>query len=367
MNLNPPNRNQPPPRQQRQMVQYQVIDEQQGGLLVATFAHPSGWRAGSKVMWNMQHTNQPAQVYAIAFNPDGVESFEFLPMQRFFWLEGDYGNVPIGQNAYGLVRMPPRPATDALVGLVIPHFRGDHQNLRIVGAHPVANLWQATKDPPPQYQAEGVVARVEYEEQGRAIEEEFYGVCHWVPATGGALNWGFGRLFCFRADRGQLDAMRETFWQIAGSLQPDPRWTQLYKQIAQQLMSGAVAHYEGIVNNIRSQSDLYRRKLAHDDQLRNQRTAQVYESIERERQQRIHERSQNPYTVHDARGDVLMGRTPYEDPNSGPGIYHYESSSYQYVWTDNLGNYYSTNDPMDDPNRHRNGSWVQATPVKPNR
>lgn len=364
MNPNSPYPNQQRPRQQR-MAQYQVTDEQNGRLVVSTFAHPSGWQARSQVFWNMQHTNLPALVYAATFNPNGAECFEFLPTQAFFWLEGDYGIVPIGQNAHGLVRMPPRPAPDALANLVIPQLRGDRQNLRIVGAHPVANLWQATNDPPPQVQSEGVVARVEYEEQGLAFEEEFYGMCAWVPATGGALNWGFGRLFCFRAERGQLDHVRQTFWQIAGSLRPNPRWGQLYDQIAQQLMSGVVVHNKAVVRGIYALSEIGRRNMAYNEQLRNQRTAEVNASIERQRQQN-HERSQHTYTAHDAFADALGGQTPYHDPNSAAGNYHYESGYPQYLWTDNQGNFYPTNDPMDNPNQHQNGYWVEAKPVKPN-
>lgn len=363
MNPNSPYQNQARARQQP-MTQYQIIDEQHGGLVVSTFAHPSEWRAASKVMWNMQHTNQPALVYAIAFNPQGVESFEFLPMQAFDWMEGDDMRRPIGTSLHGLMRMPPRPAPNALVELVIPQFRGDRRNLRVVGAHPVQNLWQATNDPPPQTQAEGVVARIEYDEQGRTIEEEFYGGCQWVPATLGALNWGFAPLFCFRAERGQLDSMRPTFWQIAGSLQRDPRWSQLYQQIAQQLMSNVIAENEAIVRQIYRDSELAGQRLAYNEKLRNERAAQLEASIEWQRQQNL-ERSRDQYTAKDALGDALLGRTAYRDPNSAAGNYHYESDSASYVWTNNQGEFYPTNNPTDDPNLNRDGNWVRATPVRP--
>nr|MBA3321745.1 hypothetical protein [Pyrinomonadaceae bacterium] len=320
MNPNPPYQNQPRVQQQR-MAQHRIVDEQQQGLVVSTFAHPNEWQARSQVVWNMQHTNLPALVYAAAFNPNGVESFEFFPTQAFFWLEGDYGTVPIGQNSHGLVRMPPRPAPDALANLVIPNFRGDRQNLRVTGVWPVPNLWQIFNDPPPQ-QGESLMARVEYEEHGRAIEEEFYGVCEWVPASG-QLNWGFGRLFSFRAERGQLDALRETFWRIAGSLQPNPQWKQLYEQIAQQLMAGFNVRVGQTYERFAREREMGRQNIAYNEQLNNQRTAQVNASIEQQRQLN-HERSQHHYTPQDAFGDALMGRTAFHDPNSTEGNYHYE-------------------------------------------
>lgn len=362
MNQNSPYQNQThAPR----LARHSIVDEQNGGMVVSTFAHPGDWQARSQVFWNPQHTNLPAKVYAATFNPNGVESFEFLPIQAFFWLEGDYGLVAIGENGHGLVRMPPRPAPDALASLVIPHFRGDRQNLRVTGVQPVANLWQIFNDPPPQ-RGESLMARVEYEEHGRAIEEEFYGVCEWVPATGGALNWGFGRLICFRAERGQLDAMRETFWQIAGSLQPNPQWKQLYEQIVQQLMAGFNVRIQETYARFEREKEMSRQNIAYNDHLIAQRSAQVSASIEQTRQQN-QQRSQTPYTPQDAAGDAMMGRAAFHDPNSAEGNYHYAYGHPQHVFTNEQGEFYYTNDPMDNPNQHMNGNWVPAKPVEPGR
>jgi hypothetical protein len=363
MNQNSPYQNQTRPPQ---MTQYSVVDEWHQGLVVSTFAHPAAWQARSQVTWNMADTNLPATVYAVAFNPNGVESFEFLPIQAFYWLQSDYGFVPIGQRSHGLVCMPPRPAPDALANLIIPNFRGDRQNLRVTGVWPVSNLWQIFNDPPPQQQHEGLMARVEYEEQGRAVEEEFYGVCEWVPATGGALNWGFGRLFCFRAGRGQLDALRETFWQIARSLRPNPQWGQLYAQTARDLMAGVVRVNEGHHERFRQERLMSERNIAYNAQLNEQRTRQVNESIQRQ-QQLNQERSQSQYTRQEAFGDALVNRTAYYDPNNSAGNYHYEEGNPTYTYYSDRGGWYSTNDPSDDPNRHQDGNWYPAEQVKINR
>ena len=357
MNPNSPHRNQP--RAQQRLAQYTIVDEQHGGLVVATFAHPSEWQARSQVIWNMEHTNVPAQIFSMAFNPNGVEAFEFFPMQAFFWLEIDYGTVPIGQNAHGLVRMPPRPAPDALANLVIPNLRRDRQNLQ-----PVPNLWQVFNDPPPQ-QGESLMARVEYEERGRAIEEEFYGVYSWNQ-NGGQLNWGFGRLFCFRAERGQLDSMRATFWQIAGSLQPNPQWKQLYDQVVEQLMAGFNVRIGETHARFEREKQIGRQNIAYNDQLINQRNAQVNASIE-QTQQEIRERSQNHFTPQDAFGYALRNQTPFHDPNSATGNYRVVEGDYEYNYINNQGEMYSTNDPMDNPSHHQDGTWVEAKPVKPSR
>lgn len=362
MNPNSPHQNQ---SRAPRFLRHSIVDHQNGGMEVSTFAYPSEWQTRSQVVWNMQDTNLPALVHAATFNPNRIESFEFLPKQVFFWLEGDYGLVPIGQKGHGLVRMPLRPAPDALAGLVIPHFRGNRQNLRVTGVQPVQNLWQIFNDPPPQ-QGEGVMARVEYEEQGRAVEEEFYGVCEWVQATGGAVNWGFGRLFCFRAERGQLDAVRETFWQIASSLQVNPQWVQRYDQIAQQLMAGFMLRIAETYRRFESEKLIGIQNLAYNEQLRNRRDAQVDASIEQTHQQ-IRERSQSHFSRQDTVGNLMSDTAPYNDPNSAVGNPHYAPSSAQYVWTDGQGNFHYTNDPTDNPSHYMAGSWVLATPFNPNR
>ncbi len=359
MNRNSPYQNQPRPMQ---MVRYSVVDQQQQGLVVSTFAHPSEWRALSRVVWNTQHTEMPAQVSAVTFNPNGAEAFEFLPRQVFFWLENDYGTVPIGQNAHGLVRMPPRPAPDALANLVIPHFRGDRQNFRVTGVQPVPNLWQVFNDPPPQ-QGECLMARVEYEERGRAIEEEFYGIYSWNQSM--QLNWGFGRLICFRAERGQLDRMRETFWQIARSLQPNPQWTQLYDQIVQQLLAGFHVYIKNIHRKLEMENEIGRQNIAYNDHLINQRNANINWSIEQQRQQN-QERSQHQYTRQEAFGDALVHQTAFHDPNNAAGNYHYEQGNPAYTYYNDRGEWYSTDDPSDDPRGRLDGNWYPAEQVKIN-
>jgi hypothetical protein len=358
--MNPNSSSQNQPRRQQPMVQYRVLDPQHGGLVVSTFAHPSEWQARSQVIWNMQHTNVPAQVFAMTFNPNGMEAFEFFPMQAFYWIEGDLTGVQIGQNPHGMVRMPPRPAPDALANLVIPVFRSDRQNFRVTGVQPMQNLSQIFNDPPPQ-QGESLMVRVEYEERGRAIEEEFYGVYQWVPATNGALNWGFPRLFSFRSERGQLNAMRQTFWQIAGSLQPNAQWRQLYEHTMQQLMSGVIVRDEIIRDILDHQIEVNEVNRGERERVRNEQSIKVAESVERER--RNHERAQDHQTRQEVVGDLLGDQTRFDNPNSDAGNPHVMQGHAQYVWTDNRGNYHYTNDPMDNPNHYKGGHWVLATRI----
>jgi hypothetical protein len=210
------------------------------------------------------------------------------------------------------------------------------------------------------------MARVEYEEGGRAVEEEFYGVCEWVPATGGALNWGFGRLFCFRAGRGQLDALRETFWQIARSLRSNPQWKQLYDQTARDLMAGVIRVDAGHRERLRQERLMSEQNIAYNAQLNEQRNQQVNQTVRRQ-EQLNQERSEWQYTRQEAFGDALVHRTAYYDPNNSAGNYHYEEGTPAYTYYSDRGGWYSTNDPSDDPNGRLDGNWYPAEQVKINR
>ena len=340
----------------QQFREHHIADHQNDGMTVATISHPADWEARSEVLWNMEHTEVPATVYATAYNPRGTECFEFLPAQTFFWVEGDFGTVPVGQNAHGLVRMPPRPAPDALAGLVIPAFRRDRQNLRVTGVYPGQNIWQLFREPTPM-NGQCVMARVEYDMHGQAFEEEFYGAYDWNQ--GMQLNWGFARLFCFRAARGQLDASREKFWRIAGSVQPNPQWRQRYEQICQQLMAGFKVRISQTYARFERERQQGVQNIAHSEQLRQQRDAAVARSVEHTRRQN-EERSHSGYGRQEAFGDMLMNRTPYRDPNNDTGNYHYVEGDPKYVWTDGQGNFH----PTDDPNRTMNGNWTRARRVE---
>jgi subtilisin family serine protease len=260
--------------------------------------------------------------------------------------------------------MPPRPAGDALINLVIPNYRGDRQNFRVTNVQPVPNLCQIFDEAPPQ-QGESLMARVEYSERGRAIEEEFYGVYAWNQTD--QLNWGFGRLFCFRAERGQLDALRETFWQIAASLERNPQWNQLHDETLQRLngtfMAGIDDYYDV---QLKGEQAAVAQNIENNAQINAWRNAHVNALIEQTRQEN-YERSQYHYTPQEAFGDALMNRTPYEDPNSTAGNHFYVEGNPLYVKTDGRGNFRTSNDPTYNPGDYEDGDWFDATPIKPGR
>ncbi|RYX84620.1 hypothetical protein EON83_09750 [bacterium] len=333
---------------QTPFVASQIVDQQQN-MVFGSFEHPQGWKVNSQISWNYQDNSQPANVYIGAYDPASGEGFEFLPMAGCYWLEPNFGFAAIGQQRYGLTLTPPMSAPDALIKIIINGVRGNRQNLRVIGAQPVPNLAQMVNaDEVAGIPSEGVRARVQYEEQGRSWEEDFYACRYQLPPNGGQLNWGLARPFCFRAAMGTLDSKGQMFWRIACSLRRNPQWLQLYSQVAQ---SGNAQHRQ-VFNN-----EMNRLQQERIDQ---QRFSQYADWSADLNQRTFNERWAADERRQAGMGEVLGGYTGYQDPSSAYGNIHQDHSNSQYVWTDGQGNWQYSNDPNFDPNIGADRYWYRA-------
>lgn len=225
-----------------QLALHQVVDPQHGNMVASEFEHPMGWTARSNMVWNFQNMSLPAVAYAQTFNPSGFEAVEFFPVEMFFWLEPHYNFYDEGQVVQGQAFLPPMEAAEAMQHWVIPKYRGNRPGLRVVGTAHVPKLAERSGLSLNGGTTEDICVKVEYPHSGKLVEEELYGakVVQNVPYYGPQgmtlqINWGFVRLFSFKAEKGALDAQRELFWTIAGSLRTNPDWDQLYVSVLQQL------------------------------------------------------------------------------------------------------------------------------------
>lgn len=338
---------------------HQIIDPQHQGLWVASFEHPQSWQSNSQVIWNFQNTSAPVWIHAATFNPHGSEAFEFLSAEPFYWLEPNYGGAVMGQNQYGMTCMPPMPASDAMTRWVIPKYRSNCQNLRVTGVQPMPNLLQIIGDfALAQMPSESVGVRIQYEDRGHAFEEEFYGVKTQNQAGSGMsmqINWGFARLFCFRAARGHLEASRETFWRIAGSSQPNPQWQGLYQQIVQQLNSQHGAMIAGWQAKLQGEAQFQGQLTDYYQGQRDHQNADITGKIAAD--QRHQQASPSHLTAQEEWRNELGAETAYIDPNSATGNVIYRSSSDQVAFMNEQGEVISSPDINFDPNIGSTQNW----------
>lgn len=341
-----------------QLVLHQVIDRQHGNVVAWVFEHPADWQARSHVAWSFEHPSLPVISYAAAFNPAGLEAVEFFPVEMFFWVEPSYGFYQPGQIVQGQAALPPMPAADALARWVIPRYRGQRPGLRIAGIDRVPPLGPRIGFNPPGGSGEDVCARLEYPENGRTVEEELYGVkiSVNVPYYGpqGAMmqtNWGFARLFSFRAEKGALDGRRELFWRIAGSARANPLWEQLYGQILQKLKAEFDQYLQAGYSQIQAAAQLSRSISANNDAMLSLFAQQRQAAWQSDAARRDSSGSSST----DAFSDSIRGVETVADPYYGESK---QDSNYQYHWTDGFGSYRHSNDPFFNPNIGSNQSWT---------
>jgi hypothetical protein len=203
---------------------------------------------------------------------------------------------------------------------------------------------------PTQSPAEGVAVSLAYEENGFPVDEEWYGLKTQQQAGGGAntqINWGFGRLLCFRAASGALDGSRATFWQIARSTQPNPEWQAMYASVVQQLNAQHGAMIQGGYAKLQGEAQFQQQLTGYYQQQRDNQNADVAAKLESDR---LRQQPEPALSAQEQWRNELDGVTAYKDPNSYEGNVIYHKSSDVSVWMDEDQNIVGFEDPTYDPN-----------------
>lgn len=331
--------------QARPLALHQVIDRQHNNVVSSVFGHPADWKAQSELVWNFQNLSFPVTARALTFNPSGLEAVEFFPGELFFWLEPHYNFYQPGQIVQGQAFLPPMSAADAMARWVIPRHRGNRPGLRVVGGGPAAQLAQRI-GLQPSAPAEEVCVKVEYPDNGKVVEEELYGVkvAQNVPYYGPQgmtmqINWGFERLFSFRAEKGALERQRETFWAIASSVKVNPLWAQLYARILQDLKAQFDQYIAAGYSQIHAAGQLSSAISANNDAL--------LRTFEQQRQTAAQRSAPHADSSAEGFSDYMRGVETVQDPYWGESK---QDANYDYHWTDGSGSYQHSNDPFFNPN-----------------
>ena len=344
---------------------HQILDPQHRNVVASVFKYPSTWQAQSQMAWNLQDINLPVKAHALTYNPQGAECVEFFPAEMFFWLAEGVYFYKQGQSVMGYAFMLPMSALDALKNLVVPKFRGNLPGLRLVRGGNVPILSRLGSQ---QQSARGEEACVtlDYSFNGRPMEEEIYGVRvqQDIPYYGPQgmmlqVNWGFHSLFSFRAEKGQLDAKRELFWQIAASLKVNAPWgellTQIMKQLQEQFNQALAIGYSQIEaagqisRTISTNNDAMLAGFAH------QRESEHRSYIAHRRE----EATESGRTTHDDFSDMMRGVETVHDPYWGESQ---QDANYTYHWTDGQGNYQHSDDPFFNPSIGATQNWTLMQP-----
>ncbi|MFH1680679.1 MAG: hypothetical protein ABIH26_08550, partial [Candidatus Eisenbacteria bacterium] len=197
--------------------------------------------------------------------------------------------------------------------------------------------------------AEGGKVRIEYEENGRAMEEEMYAAVSqfvtYLPGSafspGYFINyWYIDYVFSFKAERGKLDVHSKTFQTMVYSFQVNPRFFAKVANVRESLAQEAIRgiHAVGRMGEkiARAGSDM------RADQM------QAWEQ-----RQQVQERIARNFS------DYVRGVERFNDPYAAKEVEL--PAGYGHAWANNLGEYIVTESPSYNPNVGSNLSWEPLT------
>ena len=335
----------------------QLIDRQQGGLVVGVSAAPEKWRYSSDVQWNYGNVSNPVTISQRFENPANSEAVYGYPALLLFYLRPGGSYYKPGQNYGGLIFSGPMSPL-ALMVTFIRQARANTPKLQFLGSKDLPDLPAALQIPKSPNQ-HGVGVKVTYELDGKPVEEEFYGVYDSIeiPYDGPQgrtyqINWGLTGLHSFRAPAGTLDQRRPVFAAIAKSFRVNPAWEQRHaaitKYLDEQFQRQLQAGYDAIAAAGRLSQQISRNNdemiASIDHQLQSSRSSGGGG-----------ESGAGGRSAEDKFDDYIRGVDTTEDPYYGTSQHSFDE---QFHWTDGYGNYRNTNDTTYDPNRTEYGNWT---------
>jgi hypothetical protein len=345
-----------------------VIDEQQGGLVMATFMVPEQWKVTSKVRWNYADFSFPVRSMARIESPDGSAWVEFYPAEVFYWLEPAVGQKQAyGSRSLGMTYAPGVQIQQALQQFVLAPNRGKMANLQIVESRPIdARRFAAAFNFNSNESGQAMATRVRYTLNGRPVEENFYALLNEgnrVQGPPGPLGVVYERqrplwlAHSLGATDGNLQAVLPLLTYIATSGRFDPIWAQQRNKVQAFLN----AEFERIMAQgyarIAAAGELSRRISANNDAMLTQMQAKRAADNQREAARSAAAAGGNKSGFN----DYIRGVERVSNPYGGESEV---SPQNRYHWTDGSGNYRGSNDPGFNPNVSSGGgtSWQRMEP-----
>jgi hypothetical protein len=333
---------------------YHLIDKTQGGLVVSTSAVPAGWNAVSNVEWKYSDASWPVRISARFTAPDGSAWVEWFSAECFYWLDPRNTSVPVGGRSLGMIHKPGVTIQDAM-RYVLGRYRGQAQNLQILGFRPIPNLAQAHGQQ--NVAGESVALRARYNYNGHTIDEEFYCMLttgnripyHGPQGTTYEMHRVLGYVHSLGATDGKLDSVHPLLGFIASSARADPVWQRHYDEVQNQINQQFNANLARGYAQIAAAGALSRQISANNDSMIRSMDAQraaTNRSMDR---------------VNDNFSQYMRGTERVQDPYWGTSEQSYTN---KYHWTDGQGNYQHSNDAGFNPNIGSNQNWQIMQPVK---
>jgi hypothetical protein len=340
------------------MVKYKTVsftDTQGIGTKAFSMLIPADWQSSGDIQWVLDNPAMPAFGSFKAWNPNGVEEYNYFANKALFWSTNPMilQTFPTGSHYFGAEVREPLGPTEALKQIILPEYRGNVQNLVVKSEQQLPELSNVIKtgtDPATGVvtSAEGGKIRVEYTLNGVTVEEEMYCVIQTLDipiqtyaGTVRNINWYLTYLESFRAEKGQLDSESKLFQTISYSAKTDPNWLNKYNQLVEYLIQKQIQQIQSIgqLSSIISQTS---NEISDANYQAWQQTQNVNDKIAADF------------------SNYILGVQTYNSPIDGSKVDL--PSGYNYAWTNSLGEYILADSPSYNPNIESNLNWQQMTP-----
>lgn len=334
---------------------YSYIDPMVG-IEVFRFLIPGDWKAEGAIKWEAVPA-LPARVNFRFYDTKSLSEFNLFPTQDYFWTDNQmflYTNPP-GSLRFGTPVAQPIDLHTAFTRVIIPKFRGEVSDLELVEEKEVPELVKLAKGPPTQgvtALAEAGKMRIEYNENGKEMEEEFYAaVSQFIINLPGSyyspgyyINyWYIDLIFSFKAEKGRLDAQTKLFQTMLYSFKVNPQWYAKVANVKEQLA-------QMVIQNIQA--------VGRMSQIITQASSEMREDQQRswEYRQEINDKIAQNFS------DYVRGVDQYYDPFAEKRVEL--PTGYKNVYSNNLGEYILTDDPNYNPNVGSNLTWQKLDLAK---
>jgi|GEM_PF-277383 len=336
-------------------VTYSYTDPETG-IEAFSLLIPKGWQADGSIAWAPKVT-LPATSNFRFFNPGGSEEFDIMPTQSYYWTSNQLtlATNPPGSEYFSVKVKEPISLHQSFTDIVLPQFRGGVSNLKIIEEKTVPELAEIAKGPPAegvQAKADGGKIRIEYQENGKTMEEELYAaVSQFVvnmPVGSSSPDyffnyWYIDYIFSFKAEKGKLDAAAKTFETMIYSVKVNKEWFAKVANVKEQIAQLNIQNIQAVGRM-------------------GQMIAQAGSEMRAEQQASWEYRQQASDKVAQNFSDYMLNIDRFNDPFAGKEVEL--PSGYGNAWANNLGEYIVTDSPSYNPNVGSNLTWQQLEAAK---
>lgn len=322
-------------------------------IVARSFLMPADWQVAGGVQWNTNYDpSQPAFFESFsALSPDGRVGFDLLPSYSWIWFTDPSLRQMMIQSGNSARLAPPLDATGVVQEYIIPNYR---PGATIVSVQPRPDLANALRRQLIQLglarlEANGcrvtldfVEARIAYSQNGvRYLESAVVQLFRTDFPSTGMQSFTASNLFLFKSPEAEWNDHQIIYATAMRSMRQNPAWLK------------AINQFHKSMARIRQQGAVRRQQIM----------SQMYEEM-RESQQKSWEYRQESID-HVARefSESIREVETYHDPETG---YDVElPQDYEYAFSNGLGDYIITNDPLYNPNQDLlESNWhpLQAAP-----